>query len=242
MMMDAYYSFLALSGLDENCAQYIENVEKSVKEVKTESVDTLESTIIKGLKDVAYESCKIELEAKAPMDVINTVIIPSLNKIGNDFEIGKAYLPQLLMSADAAAAAFEVVKTKIDRKTASVGEPVVLATVKGDIHDIGKNIVKVVLESYGFDVVDLGKDVAPDVVCDSVASTGAKLVGLSALMTTTVPAMEETIKLVRERYPDVKIIVGGAVLTEEYASVIGADYYAADAMDAAKVARAVYSN
>ena len=242
-MMNSYYAHRLLNALDQSCEEYIAYADGK-ENIKTSSTENLNlgEAIIKGLKDAAYESCKIELEAKAPMDVINTVIIPSLNKIGNDFETGKAYLPQLLMSADAAAAAFEVVKTKIDRKTDSVGKPVVLATVKGDIHDIGKNIVKVVLESYGFDVVDLGKDVAPEIVCDSIASTGTKLVGLSALMTTTVPAMEETIKLVKARYPDVKIIVGGAVLTEEYASVIGADYYAADAMDAAKVARAVYNN
>ena len=122
-------------------------------------------------------------------------------------------------------------------KKASSGKPIVLATVKGDIHDIGKNIVKVVLESYGFEVADLGKDVAPEAVCDAIATTGATLVGLSALMTTTVPAMEETIALIKNTHPDVEVVVGGAVLTEEYAMVIGADYYAADAMDTAKIAR-----
>ena len=124
----------------------------------------------------------------------------------------------------------------IDKKDSVSDKPIILATVKGDIHDIGKNIVKVVLESYGFEVADLGKDVPPQTVCDAIASTGAKLVGLSALMTTTVPAMEETIALIKKTYPHVKVVVGGAVLTEEYASVIGADYYAADAMDTAKIA------
>jgi len=234
MMMDAYYSFLALSGLDENCAQYIENVEKSVKEVKTESVDTLESTIIKGLKDKAEEITKNLLLTDEPLKIVNEKIIPALNVVGEGFENKRVYLPQLLMSAEAAKASFEVIKTKFSQ-SGGKGK-FVLATVEGDIHDIGKNIVKLLLENYGFEVCDLGKDVPPQKIVDAVKETGARLVGLSALMTTTVPKMEETILLLRKETPEAKVIVGGAVLNEDYAKKIGADKYAKDAMETVRYA------
>lgn len=173
------------------------------------------------------------------MDVIENEIIPALDEIGRDFETGKAYLPELLMSAEAASLAFEVVKSKMPKKEAS-GKSVVLATVKGDIHDIGKNIVKVMLESYGYCVYDLGRDVSPERVLNAVKEHSCPLVGLSALMTTTVPAMKQTIDLLRENAPDVKIMVGGAVLTPEYADMIGADLYAPDAMGAVRVAESFY--
>lgn len=236
-MMNVYHAHRVLLGLDENCSDYISYAEGTkVENLPVSSDINLKDAIVKGLKDAALSSCKASLESLEPMEVINTMIIPALNEVGSDFEKGKVYLPQLLMSADAASGAFDVVKSKIDKKDSVSASPIILATVKGDIHDIGKNIVKVVLESYGFEVADLGKDVPPQTVCDAIASTGAKLVGLSALMTTTVPAMEETIALIKKTYPHVKVVVGGAVLTEEYASVIGADYYAADAMDTAKIA------
>ena len=234
MMMDTYYSFLALSGLDENCADYIENVEKSVKEAKTEILDTLESAITKGLKERAEEITKALLLTEEPLKIVNEKIIPALNIVGEGFEKKKVYLPQLLMSAESAKAAFEVIKTKFSQKGGK--GKFVIATVEGDIHDIGKNIVKLLLENYGFDVCDLGKDIKPETIVKAVKETGATLVGLSALMTTTVPKMEETIVLLRKEAPETKIIVGGAVLTEEYAQKIGADKYAKDAMDAVRYA------
>lgn len=241
-MMNVYHAHRVLCGMDENCADYISYADgKETENLSIKSDMTLKDAIIKGLKDAATVSCRISLETISPMDIINTMIIPALNEVGAGFEKGKVYLPGLLMSAEAASSAFDVVKSKLEKKTSQGDVPVILATVKGDIHDIGKNIVKVVLESYGFDVADLGKDVPPQKVCEAIEKTGARLVGLSALMTTTVPAMEETIKLIAKNHPDVKVVVGGAVLTEEYASVIGAHYYAADAMETAKIAQALYT-
>ncbi len=241
-MMNAYYAHNVLCGVDDNCSQYISYVdgkEEVVTNSKVCDID-LKAAIIKGLKDSAVSVCADEIQRLSPMQIINDMIIPALNEIGEDFEAGKVYLPQLLMSAEAAAAAFNIVKQKIDKKSSEGADTVILATVKGDIHDIGKNIVKVVLESYGFDVIDLGKDVEPEAVCRAVSETKASLVGLSALMTTTVPAMEETIKLIKNTHPDTKVMVGGAVLTEEFSSVIGADHYARDAMDGVKIAKAVF--
>ena len=167
-------------------------------------------------------------------------IIPALNEIGDSFEKKKAFLPQLLMSAEAATAAFEVIKKTLPKGSSS-GRQFILATVKGDIHDIGKNIVKVMLESYGFEVIDLGRDVPPETVVETAAKTGCRLVGLSALMTTTVPSMEETVKQLKKRFPDCKVVAGGAVLTEEYAAMIGADKYAPDAMATVRYAEEYYS-
>ena len=203
---------------------------------------TLQYAIIKGLKDVSSDITKSLLENEKPLDIINNRIIPALNTIGKAFEEKKAYLPQLLMSADAASASFEIVKSKIGSSSSDTSRSVILATVKGDIHDIGKNIVKVLLESYGFTVYDLGRDVSPDTVCRQVEKTGCRLVGLSALMTTTVPSMEATIDILRSKYPDVAVMVGGAVLNKEYADMIKADYYASDAMGAVRISEEYYSN
>ncbi|SCY02794.1 5-methyltetrahydrofolate--homocysteine methyltransferase [Lachnospiraceae bacterium XBB2008] len=196
-------------------------------------VSPLKRAIIKGLKDQAANITK-ELIAggRASLDIVNEEIIPALDTVGQGFEAKKMYLPQLLMSAEASQSAFEVIKADM---LAHPGEQVsrgkfVIATVHGDIHDIGKNIVKLIMENYGFEVFDLGKDVPPEDVVAEAKRTGAPIVGLSALMTTTVPAMEETIKLLKEQLPDVKTVVGGAVLTQEYADAIGADFYAKDAM------------
>ena len=172
------------------------------------------------------------LETVEPLDIVNEQIIPALDIVGKGFENKTMYLPQLLMSAEASQYAFEQIKIKMAENSSgqvSRGK-FVIATVHGDIHDIGKNIVKLILENYGFTVFDLGKDVPPEVVVDCVVRENAPLVGLSALMTTTVPAMEETIKQLREKAPWAKVVVGGAVLTQEYADSIGADYYAKDAM------------
>ena len=173
--------------------------------------------------------------------MINLHIIPALNEIGSQFEQKKAFLPQLLMSADAATAAFSRVKLHMPQGRSN-GKDVILATVKGDIHDIGKNIVRVMLESYGFKVYDLGRDVDPQAVLDCVKKTSCKLVGLSALMTTTVPSMEKTIALLHEYDKDIKVVVGGAVLTREYAEMIHADSYAKDAMDTVRYAESYYNH
>ena len=250
-MMKAYYSFLALSGYDDKCESYIEfaagieeNVVESGKKSATqENSDTLRGAIIKGLKDSAAKMTSEMLKEKAPADIIDNEIIPALDIVGKGYEEKKVFLPQLLMSAEAAKAAFEVLKNRLAENKGSERKrcKFVIATVKGDIHDIGKNIVKVMLENYDFDVIDLGKDADPYLVAETAQKENAPIVGLSALMTTTVPAMEETIKLVREKAPQCKIVVGGAVLTEDYAKMVGADKYAADAMETVRYAETVDS-
>ena len=249
-MMRAYYAFCALKGMDDNCAEYIAHADTftsvSVSAQTPKAVNTDESplkgAIIKGLKDKAGELTEALLSNTAPLDIVNSEIIPALNTVGEGFEKNTVYLPQLLMSAEAAKSAFERIKQAVSAgESASPKGDFVLATVKGDIHDIGKNIVKLLLENYGFNVIDLGKDVPPETVADAVVNTHAPLAGLSALMTTTVPAMEETIKLLRRRAPWCKIVVGGAVLTEEYAASIGADKYAADAMETVRYAEKTVS-
>ncbi len=242
-MMNAYYAHNVLFGKDEACADYIayaSEVQTLEKPAVSTSGITLKDAVIKGLKDVATACTFEEIKTKEPLDIINEMIIPALNEIGTAFEQGKAYLPQLLMSAETAGAAFDIVKTRINKSDDQNGKKVVIATVKGDIHDIGKNIVKVVMESYGFEVIDLGKDVDPERVLKAAVDNACTFVGLSALMTTTVPAMEETVKLLKAHIPHIRVMVGGAVLTEEYASDIGADYYAKDAMDAVRIAQGYY--
>lgn len=202
----------------------------------------LQNAIVKGLKEQAYRGTKEALkEGTDTMVIINDVLIPALDIVGQAFEKGTMFLPQLLMSAEAAKAGFAAIKEHVESKgiVQEKKGTVVIATVKGDIHDIGKNIVKVLLENYGFDVIDLGKDVSPEAVVEEVQKSGARLVGLSALMTTTVASMEETIKQLREKAPGCKVMVGGAVLTKEYADMIGADYYAKDAMQSVHYAEQI---
>ena len=173
------------------------------------------------------------------MALVREDIIPALDEVGRGFEQKTVYLPQLLMSAEAARAAAEQIKAHMSagaQSAAKTGYPVVIATVHGDIHDIGKNIVKLLLENYGYAVTDLGRDVPPEAVVEAAVRLHAPLVGLSALMTTTVPAMEATVKALRKDAPWCKIVVGGAVLTPDYASEIGADKYAADAMETVRYA------
>lgn len=239
LMMSAYYSFNALSSKDENFNNYIAFAQNgSLSEVTptTTAVD-LKTAIIKGLKDSAKEITTELIKSCDPLKLIDSDIIPALNEIGTAFEEKKAYLPQLLISAEAAAEAFSVIKEKLP-SSADTSKKIVIATVKGDIHDIGKNIVRTLLENYGFYVVDLGRDVAPEAIVE--AAKDCKLVGLSALMTTTVPAMEETVKLLHQAYPDIKVVVGGAVLTQTYAEKIGADFYGHDAMDTVRIAQKVF--
>jgi 5-methyltetrahydrofolate--homocysteine methyltransferase len=181
-----------------------------------------------------------ELEEKEPLALINEELIPALDKVGKGFEKGTIFLPQLLMSADAAKAAFEVVKESMQGQAQKIKGRIILATVKGDIHDIGKNIVKVMLENYGFEILDLGKDVAPETIVETAVRENIALVGLSALMTTTVVSMEETIRLLREKKPDTRVVVGGAVMTRDYADAIGADCYAPDAMATVHYAEEVF--
>ena len=251
-MMKIYYAYRALSGLDDNCAEYISASESFLTTAVTESktvitADTnvaseLQRAIIKGFKDKAGALTEELLKANSPLDVVNGEIIPALNTVGEGYEKGRIYLPQLLMSAEAAKSAFEAIKLSVSQKGESTKDKgkIIIATVKGDIHDIGKNIVKLLLENYGFTVIDLGKDVAVETIVEKAVEINARLVGLSALMTTTVPAMEETIKELRKRLPDCKVMVGGAVLTEEYASKVGADKYGRDAMEAGRYAESIF--
>ena len=230
-MLKAYYSYLALSGKDKNCSGYI-NFASDIQPAESKQAGNpdLKYCILKGLKEQAAGCAKELLKELQPLEVIDKFIIPALDEAGKGFEQKTVYLPQLLTCAEAASAAFEVIKGSLKGSGSGKKLKVVLATVKGDVHDIGKNIVKTLLENYGFTVIDLGRDVAPERVVEAVKNSGARLVGLSALMTTTVGAMRQTIEVLREQCPECKIIVGGAVLTEEYSREIGADGYGKDAM------------
>ncbi len=248
-MMKVYYCYRALHGFDANCTDYIDfastisTVETqtvaTVKKDEDDNISPLTHAIIKGLKDKAADITEQLLIDHNPLEIVNDEVIPALDIVGKGFEEKKVYLPQLLMSAEAAKSAFECVKAKVSTNDSANKGKVVIATVKGDIHDIGKNIVKLLLENYGYDVIDLGRDVDEQVVVDEVVRTKAPLLGLSALMTTTVPAMERTIKLVREQAPWCKVAVGGAVLTQEYADSIGADKYSKDAMETVRYAEEI---
>ena len=245
-MMNVYHAFRALNMLDTGCVDYIAYASSENNATPAAAVPesdlSLGSSIVKGLKDKSAQLTEKLIETVQPLDIINGHIIPALNEIGTAFENKKAYLPQLLMSADAASAAFEVVKRHIPSGQNDSRKAIVLATVKGDIHDIGKNIVKVLMESYGFTVYDLGRDVPPENVLEAVLEHDCRLVGLSALMTTTVPSMEETIKLLHDKDPSICVMVGGAVLTQDYADMIGADFYGADAMDSVRFAENYYNS
>lgn len=241
-MMEAYYSFNVVKGLDENCMDFINFASQQEVQptAKQESSLTLKEAIEKGLKEKASEITTAMLGNSAPLDIVNAHVIPALDNVGKRFEEKKLFLPQLLMSAEAAKASFEVIKATMSADGSSVKKgSIVIATVHGDIHDIGKNIVKLLLENYGYNVIDLGKNVPPETVLRAVTDNHAPLVGLSALMTTTVPAMEETVKLIKENAPWCKTVVGGAVLTQDYADKIGADKYAADAMESVRYAESV---
>ena len=248
-MMKAWYAYHALMGLDANCESYIDhysNVQTAnaaPSENGRKTAVSLRESIEKGLKeDAALITAELS-ETQEPLGIINTELIPALNHVGDGFEAGTIFLPQLLMSAEAAKSAFAILKDKMD-KSGEVQEKIgtiILATVKGDIHDIGKNIVKVLLENYSFDVIDLGKDVAPEQIVDMVLDKNVKLVGLSALMTTTVVSMEETIHMLREQAPQCKVMVGGAVLNQEYADMIGADFYGKDAMQSVRYAQELFA-
>lgn len=243
-MMRSYYSYCALMNYDTNCENYIAHYgnqeSEKIKVGEVREMD-LKTAIEKGLKEDAYQTTEALVKTEAPLDIINTYLIPALDTVGKGFEKGTIFLPQLLMSADAAKSSFAVLKEELEKGGVQEQEKekVVLATVKGDIHDIGKNIVKVLLENYSFEVIDLGKDVAPKCIVDTVIQKDVKLVGLSALMTTTVVSMEETIRQLRENAPECKVMVGGAVLNQEYADMIGADFYGKDAMQSVYYAQKI---
>lgn len=249
-MLKVYYAYRALHNLDENCADYIEFatnlVETAAAPAQTAAAKTpedfksqLQKAIVKGLKDQAAEVTGQLLSTTDALEIIQQEIIPALDIVGKGFEEKTVYLPQLLMSAEAAKASFEVIKANMPSGKSIDKFPMVIATVHGDIHDIGKNIVKLLLENYGFKVIDLGKDVPPADIVAAVIENHAPVCGLSALMTTTVPAMEETIKLLAAQAPWCKVVVGGAVLNEDYANRIGAGKYAKDAMDTVRFADSV---
>ena len=236
-MMNAFFSYKALAGKDESCQEYIKSAVDTEIVQKTENLD-LKTAIIKGMKEESARCAKELLENTESLVIINDYIIPALDVVGDGFEKNTIFLPQLLMSADSAKAAFDEIKAHFVMSGAEQvkGEKIIIATVEGDIHDIGKNIVKVLLQNYGFDVMDLGKDVKCEKVLEEAQKNNVKLVGLSALMTTTVPNMEKTIKLLHDN-TDARVFVGGAVLTRDYAEMINADFYAKDAMESVRIAQ-----
>lgn len=253
-MMRAYYCYRALADLDPQCGDYISiysgqntSLGQTIKK-KIDRPDGAEDggsglfeAIVRGFRENAAKEAGELSGEKQPLDIINETMIPALDFVGKGFENGTIFLPQLLMSAEAAGAAFEVLKAEMQKngQTQEKKGKVILATVKGDIHDIGKNIVKVLLENYSYQVIDLGRDVSPEVITGQAIAEHVPVVGLSALMTTTVPSMEATIRMLREKAPWVKIMVGGAVLTREYAETIGADCYCKDAMASVNFAESV---
>ncbi|MBQ7752283.1 MAG: homocysteine S-methyltransferase family protein [Treponema sp.] len=260
-MMKSYYTFCALLAIDENCANYIDfatnmpalqspvalSAQTSSSPVEKTPADSSQSELIdairRGLKERAAVLTAEMLKSKAALEIIDGELIPALDIVGKGFEKKTVFLPQLLMAAEAASAAFAVIKEQIAAAGGASEKKgkIVLATVKGDIHDIGKNIVKVLLENYGYDVIDLGKDVDPELILETVQRENIRLVGLSALMTTTVPAMEATIKLLRGAGSPAKVVVGGAVMTQNYADMIGADKYCHDAMETVRYAEEIFS-
>lgn len=250
-MRKVYYAYRCLHGLDENCADYIafsatcpqmqsvSSAPTTTATPDTDAASALQKAILNGRTASAGALTETLLANHIePMEIVQNEIIPALDRVGKGFEEKTVYLPQLLMSAEAAKLAFEKIKAGMQASQTESGNKltIILATVKGDIHDIGKNIVRLLLENYGFCVIDLGKDVPPETILEAVLKNDAPLVGLSALMTTTVPSMEETIKLLRAKAPACRVMVGGAVMNEDYAARIGADRYCKDAMEAVRYA------
>ena len=252
-MMAAWRSFMALGGLDAQCAGFIGaygqaqgslfsgNAAPAAAAPAAQGGSSLSDCVRFGMPERAAQAAREALDAGADaMALVNDTLIPALDAVGKGFEAGTLFLPQLLMSADAAKAAFAVVQARLSGAPQAVKGTLILATVKGDIHDIGKNIVKVLLENYGYRVIDLGKDVPPETIVEEACRHDVKLVGLSALMTTTVASMEETIRQLRAARPQTKVVVGGAVMTAAYAAQIGADHYAKEALDTVRYADTVF--
>ncbi len=245
-MMNAYYAYCAINGSDEQCIGYINQysavAQQNSSSDKQSGQVSLFDAVIKGLAESAYTAAKELLKEKEPLALIDDDLIPALDKVGQGFENKTLFLPQLLMSAEAAKAGFDAIKAVLAKKGTSSSSKgtIIVATVKGDIHDIGKNIVKVLLENYSFHVIDLGKDVTPELIVETALKNNVKLIGLSALMTTTVANMEVTIKQLKAAIPDCKVMVGGAVLTQTYADMIGADFYSKDAMGSIRYANELF--
>lgn len=243
-MSGAVRAFNLLRGYDKNSKEFIaaySNTDTPALSSNSNDI-SLSYAVLNGLKSEAKDITKNMLLSREPLDIVNEELIPVLDKAGEEFEKGKIFLPQLILAASGAQACFEVIKNTLsrsDQTSVSKGR-IILATVKGDIHDIGKNIVKVILQNYGYDVIDLGKDVAPELIVQTAVDENIKLVGLSALMTTTLNAMEETIKQLKAKKPDTIVWVGGAVLTPEYAKMIGADYYTKDAKESVDLAKKIF--
>ena len=262
-MMAAVYAYNVLSGRDRQCAAYIERyagrvptstaLARIMQSASTGGVSygvganavyaPLMKAVEQGLKGEAASAARALLREKEPLELVDSALIPALDAVGAKYENGTLFLPQLLQAASAAQSAFDEVKTAIAQRGGSgTGKGrIVLATVHGDVHDIGKNIVKVILENYGFEVIDLGRDVPVEAVVRAVRDKDVHLVGLSALMTTTLKSMAETIAALRAERLPCKIMAGGAVLTPEYAKKIGADYYAKDAKQSADIAKSFFS-
>ena len=256
-MMASIAAFHVLHNIDRNSVDFIEkygnvDVISSISSKKeNNSTDSTKNngnhdvfySIEKGMGSETVSLVKALLETEDEMTVVNKYLIPALDRVGQGFEKGTIFLPQMLQAAQAAQAGFDIIKERLankDQKQVSQG-PIIIATVKGDIHDIGKNIVKVIMENYGFEMIDLGKDVSPELIVETVLARDARMVGLSALMTTTLKSMEETIVKVKEAKPDCRIFVGGAVLTADYAEKIGADYYCKDALKSVEAAQEVFN-
>jgi 5-methyltetrahydrofolate--homocysteine methyltransferase len=244
-MLDTIRAYNVLSNIDKNAAEYIAGASNhpapSGHPSKEGNDITLEYAVLNGLKSEAIEITKRLVSQTEPLEIINGSLIPALDKVGELFEKGKLFLPQLMLSAESAAACFDVVKTKFNDNEIQNDKKILLATVKGDIHDIGKNIVRTLLESYGYNVLDLGRDVEASVILEEVKRQNIKLAGLSALMTPTLPAMEETVRLIKSA-TDCKIMVGGAVVTEDWAKKAGADFYGKDAKSAVDIANKIWYN
>ncbi|NMA57472.1 MAG: dihydropteroate synthase [Clostridium cochlearium] len=241
-VIETINAFKVLANQDKDAKDYVKNYSNidDKKEVNKENnTKDLKNIIISGIKEEAKEKTKELLKIKQSMEIVDEYLIPALDIVGKKYEKGEIFLPQLIQSAETVKNAFEIIREKIsiEGKVSIYKGKIILATVQGDIHDIGKNIVKVILENYGFEVIDLGKDVPVEVVVEKAKQNNIKLVGLSALMTTTVKSMEETIKALRKNNINCKVFVGGAVLNEEYAKMIKADYYAKDAQEAVKIAQ-----
>jgi 5-methyltetrahydrofolate--homocysteine methyltransferase len=247
-MAGAVRAYRVLKGFDNESRDFIDSYSDYVIETVKNNSDemTLEHAVMKGLKSECRSITERKLRDTDPLDIIDKELIPALDKVGSLFEKGKVFLPGLLSSATAAQQAFDLIKetlAKTNTETVSKGK-IIMATVKGDIHDIGKNIVKVLLENYGYNVIDLGRDVDPELIVETAVKENVKLIGLSALMTTTLKSMEDTIKLVRKtpELKDTLVMVGGAVLTEEYAMKIDADYYCKTASISVDTAKLVFGN
>lgn len=241
-MMGAVRAYKVLKSIDMGSGSYISAFNGEKNKVQDKKELDLGECIEKGLKTQSAELTEKALLTTDSESLINGVLIPALDNVGLGFESGRLFLPQLMRAADAAGACFDVIKNKMVHSNGGVASKgkIILATVKGDVHDIGKNIVKTVLENYGYEVIDLGRDVEPQAVVEAQKENGVRLVGLSALMTTTLSAMEETVKALKNAKADCKIMVGGAVLTPEYAKKIGADFYAKDAKMSADIAKRVF--